>query len=239
MFAPYRPVVPERLLETRGSVGQIGYTGASPTGGSVTELQITGRAGIAAEASAVVLNVTGTNAAGGYVTVYPCGATRPTASNLNLAAGATAANLVITAIGDGGKVCLHTQSAVDLVADVNGWYPADATYNPVVPARLLETRRSAGQVGYTGNSPAAGATVSLQITGRAGVPADASAAVLNVTATNAAGGYVTVYPCGAPRPTASNLKPRRGRHGRQPRDHEDRHRRQGLLVHTERSRHDR
>ena len=203
--APYAPVVPERLLETRRSVGQVGYTGASPTGGSVTELQVTGRAGIADDALAVVLNVTGTNAAGGYVTVYPCGAPRPMASNLNLAAGATAANLVITKIGTDGKVCLYTQSAVDLVADVNGWFPADSAYESLVPQRLLETRRSAGQVGYSGNSPAGGTIVSLQVTGRAGVPAGASAVVLNVTATNAVGGYVTVYPCGATRPTVSSL----------------------------------
>ncbi|CAB4899689.1 unannotated protein [freshwater metagenome] len=42
--------------------------------------------------------------------------------------------------------------------------------------------------------------------GRAGVPVDASAVELNVTVTNANGaGFVTVYPCGSPRPLSSNV----------------------------------
>jgi hypothetical protein len=46
----------------------------------------------------------------------------------------------------------------------------------------------------------------LQVTGRHGVPGDASAAVLNVTVTGAQGdGFVTVWPCGTPMPNASSL----------------------------------
>jgi hypothetical protein len=46
----------------------------------------------------------------------------------------------------------------------------------------------------------------VQVTGRASVPITASAAVLNVTVTEAAAaGYATVYPCGTQPPTASNL----------------------------------
>lgn len=42
-----------------------------------------------------------------------------------------------------------------------------------------------------------GSTTVLQLTGRAGVPADATAAVLNVTvAETQATGFVTVWPCG-------------------------------------------
>lgn len=52
----------------------------------------------------------------------------------------------------------------------------------------------------------AGSTTELQVTGRAGVPLDGVVAVLNVTATAAqGGGDVTAYPCGVPRPNASNL----------------------------------
>ena len=50
------------------------------------------------------------------------------------------------------------------------------------------------------------AVVELQVAGRAGIPVDAEAVVLNVTATNtAAAGFVTVWPCGLPMPEASNL----------------------------------
>ena len=50
----------------------------------------------------------------------PCGQPQPVASNLNLTKGGTSPNLVVVKLGDNGRVCLFTQSAADLVADVNG-----------------------------------------------------------------------------------------------------------------------
>ena len=95
----YQPVVPERLLDTRG--------GPRPAAGQTIELQVTGAGtrGIPADAVAVALNVTVTEpAAATYVTVWPCGQTRPTASNVNVAAGQTLPNLVVVRPGAGGKV---------------------------------------------------------------------------------------------------------------------------------------
>ena len=47
---------------------------------------------------------------------------------------------------------------------------------------------------------------SAEPTNRAGVPADATGVALNLTAASpAAAGFVTVWPCDRPRPTASNL----------------------------------
>ena len=204
------PIVPERVLETRAAAGQRGYTGPRPAAGQTLELVVTGVGAnpVPADAVAVALNVTATGAtAAGFVTVWPCGAPRPLASNLNLTANDTRANLVITKIGTFGKVCLFTQSPTDLIADVGGYMPDGSAYVAVVPERLLETRPGA-PIGYVGAKPVAGQTIELQVTG-AGVtkvPADAAAVVLNVTATEATvAGYVTVWPCGAPRPTASNL----------------------------------
>ena len=46
----------------------------------------------------------------------------------------------------------------------------------------------------------------LAVAGRGGVALNASAVVLNVTVTDPVGdGFVTVYPCGSPRPNASNV----------------------------------
>ncbi|MDH6462724.1 hypothetical protein M2302_002904 [Micromonospora sp. A200] len=74
------------------------------------------------------------------------------------------------------------------------------------PARILDTRPDRLS-GCAGGKPAAGATITLQVTGRGGVPATGATAVaLNVTAVvPAAGGYVTVWPADQPRPMASNL----------------------------------
>lgn len=90
---------------------QLGYSGPKPGGGAVVQLEVTatGATNVPSNASAVVLNVTGTSANdAGYVTVWPCGAPRPNASNLNLVGGGTTPNLVITRVGVDGKVCMFT-----------------------------------------------------------------------------------------------------------------------------------
>ncbi len=74
---------------------------------------------------------------------------------------------------------------------------------PVQPARLFDTRTAEAPSGRL----AAGQTIDVQVTGRAGVPytSDVGAVVLNVTATGAAAaGFVSVWPTGeAPPPTSS------------------------------------
>ncbi|MFN8020112.1 MAG: intradiol ring-cleavage dioxygenase [Acidimicrobiales bacterium] len=195
---------PVRVLDTR--------SGTKPAAGETVTMAVLGQAGVPSSGvSAVVMNVTATEAtAAGYVTVWPDGS-RPTASNLNLeSAGQTRANLVTVPVGADGSVRLFTQSGTHLVADLFGWYaPASASsagrFVSLTPGRLLDTR-SATQVGYTGSKPAAGATVTVAVLGQQGVPSSGvSAVALNVTATEATtAGYVTVWPDGS-RPSTSNL----------------------------------
>ncbi len=115
---------PSRLLDTRPGSLQTGYSGSRPAAGAVVTLKVAGRGtpAVPATASAVVLNVTGLNG-GGYVTAWPCGTPRPLSSNLNLAAGAVAANQVTVGVGTGGNVCLYTSAGADLVADLTGYFP--------------------------------------------------------------------------------------------------------------------
>ncbi len=120
----FRSLIPERLLDTRSGIGH--PPAGIVTGGSEVELTVTqvGASNIPADAGAVVLNVTVTGPqSSGYVTVYPCGEARPTASNLNYVKGTTIANAVISKVGTGGKVCLFTNVSTHLVADVTGWFP--------------------------------------------------------------------------------------------------------------------
>ena len=211
----YIALDPQRVLETRSTepTGQVGYGGARPNAGQTITVKVTGLAGslVPDDASAVYLNVTAVNTdTDGFVTAYPCGAPRPFASSLNPIAGSTTSNLVAAPISANGTVCLYTDIATDLIADLAGYHPAAAAYVPTQPERLLETRstESSGQVGFTGARPADDSTITLHVTGtgNAQVPADAKAVYLNVTATNSsAAGWVTVYPCGSPRPNTSNV----------------------------------
>jgi subtilisin family serine protease len=109
--------------------------------GSTLALPVAGSVGIPADAEAVVLNVTVTDPqASGFVTVYPCGGSLPTASNLNFIAGQTVPNAVVAGVGAGGAVCFYSMSATHLVVDVNGYFPAGSGFAPLTPSRLLDTR---------------------------------------------------------------------------------------------------
>ena len=201
---------PARILDTRYGTGA---ARAKVAKHAVVHLQVTGAGGVPVSGvSAVVLNVTVTNpTSSGYITAYPDGASRPTASNLNLVKGQTVPNLVVVKLGTGGRVSLYngTGGTVDLIADVAGYYLAGTAteagaFTALSPARILDTRYGTGAARA---KVAKHAVVHLQVTGAGGVPASGvSAVVLNVTATNpASSGYITAYPDGASRPTASNL----------------------------------
>ena len=78
-----------------------------------------------------------------------------------------------------------------------------AGYEPLTPERILDTRHAIG-------APLApigpGQEIVLQVTGVGGVPADATAVMLNMTSTDGtSGSFVTVYPDGETRPNASAL----------------------------------
>ena len=78
-----------------------------------------------------------------------------------------------------------------------GTIPIPGYLHPVGPSRLLDTRTGLGAAGPVG----AGKSIKLQVAGRGGVPAGASAVALNVTATQPSGsGYLTVYPSGGSLP---------------------------------------
>ncbi|MGL4178675.1 MAG: hypothetical protein ACRCSN_21670 [Dermatophilaceae bacterium] len=109
--------------------------------------------------------------------------------------GARAANLVIpTAVG-------ATHATVTLTG--GGAVDATGTYYRLgSPTRFLDTRTSG-----TRRPLSSGASTTVQIGGRSGIPTSGvSAVVLNVTAVSTtATGYFTLWPSGASRPTVSSI----------------------------------
>jgi hypothetical protein len=163
--------------------------------------------------SAVVVNVAVTNTtASSFLTIYPTGVSLPLAANLNFVAGQTVPNLVTVGLGTGGKATVYNGvGTVDVIFDVQGYYTTPATspgpdglFNPLVPARLLDTRIGNGAP----TAPVGPAqTLNLQVTGRGGVPASGvSAVVMNLAVTNPTiSSFLTLFPTGVTLPLAANL----------------------------------
>jgi hypothetical protein len=119
------------------------------------------------------------------------------------------ANELIASVDSSGNICLFTSSSVNLLVDVVGYVPAGTTFTAVTPRRFVDTRLLGetidGEQEKIGKR-AAGSQLTVQVAGRPGVPADAKAVVINVTAVAPeAVGFVTVHPCLASRPLASSL----------------------------------
>ncbi len=197
----YSPVGPVRVLDTRDGTG-VGGAGAVAPGATVV-LPVAGLHGVPATGvTGVTMNVTVTGpSAGGFLTVYPHGDDRPTASSLNWTPGETIPNLVTVQVKD-GTVSFYNGSkgTVHVLADLLGYFSTTGSgFNATTPVRLLDTRNTGGVL-------PSGTTRDLTVAGTAGVPAGVTAVTMNVTVTQpGAGGYLTVYPHGDSRPKASNL----------------------------------
>ncbi|MER8042085.1 hypothetical protein [Streptomyces sp. NPDC094032] len=205
--ATYKPVTPARLMDTRAGLG---VPKARLGSREWVTLKVAGTGGLPATGvTAVVLNVTATApTAAGFVSVRPGGSGDSSTSSVNFTAGQTIPNLVVVPVSDTGEVRFYNHNgSVDLIADVAGYYTMDATgsaYRPMTPTRLMDTRAG---LGVAKAKVGAGATVTLDVAGKGGIPAvGVTAVVLNVTAVApSAAGFVSVFPGGTVRTSASNL----------------------------------
>lgn len=194
-------ITPTRMLDTRDGTG--GREGPLGAGESMT-LRISDTTVVPSNATAVVINVTSTQAtAESFVTIWPSGLDQPVAASLNLDPGQDTPNLVIVGLENQSIDIYNHIGTTHLVGDVTGYFLFGSDFTPLAPARLLDTRDGTG--GTTG--PVAGdSTVTLQVRNVAGVPETASAVVVNVTAVRATSpAFVTVYPTGSQRPLAASL----------------------------------
>lgn len=200
----FTPLSPYRIADSRSNHGT---DHLSP--GETVALRVAGVGGVPADATAVSLNVTSTDAwSNGFITAWACDDSQPFVSNLNQTPGKARPNLVITPVADDGTVCLFTSGDVEMVVDVTGYYSPTSTqrFVPSAPFRFVDTRdryRAELNIGTGGAPLGAGQVLRVQVAGVRGVPADAKAVSVNVTVTGAAGsGYITAWPCGD-RPLAS------------------------------------
>lgn len=204
----YHPATPARLLDTRNRTG--GVTGPIAGGHSAT-LTVAGTHGVPAGANAVVLNVAATTTKGaGSLTASPHGAVNSSVTGPYWTTGQTASEQIVLPLVD-DKVVLHNagKSSAHLIADLVGWYgptTSGSEFQPVGPARILNTRTGAGTGGKIARL-GAHATLKLKVTGAHGVPASGVSAVdLNLTVPSPSGtGHLIAYADGTSCPGVDSV----------------------------------
>ncbi len=204
-------LTPGRLADTRTTGdtidGRFEGQGAI-VGETIYEIQVAGRGGVESDALAAILNLSTVDSSGnGFLTVFDCG-DQPFTSAINYAAGKVVNNEIITKLSNDGTICIYARTTTHIVLDVVGFAPSDSDYSPLTPDRLADTRDSSYTWdGFFLNDGAieSDTEYEIQIAGRAGVPSDADAAVINVSTVGAIGnGFLTIFECGT-RPLASSI----------------------------------
>jgi hypothetical protein len=193
---------PVRVLDTRSGLGV--PAAPVPAGGTIT-VDLSEQ--VPEGTTAVVLNLTGVAPTSStYVTVWPAEEPRPIVSNLNLAAGETRANAVTVALGASRSLSLFNNAGrVNLVADLSGYYSptGEAWHNSHSSQRVLDTRDGASPI-PAGGTITVDTSSLLPFSGAVAVTVNLT--VVNPTATT----YLTAFPEGVARPTASSINATQG-----------------------------
>ncbi|MGD9999202.1 MAG: hypothetical protein AB7U39_19960, partial [Ilumatobacteraceae bacterium] len=117
----------------------------APVDPPARRVQVGGQFGVPPSATAAIVNLTATNAsASGYAAAFPCGGDVPFVSNLNFVPGANSANMAIVKLAQDGSMCLTANRAVDIVVDVSGYIESAASFVPLTPTRLFDSREGFG-----------------------------------------------------------------------------------------------
>ena len=242
VFAPstYHAISPARVLDSRPTLAghtNIGLSGKFVAGtvrtfGVAGVTYVGGGSSIAVPANAIAvtgnLTVTGGTAAGLIAlgpTMTPTGDTTTLNFSMVTTTSENRANNVTMALGSGGTLSAVFRSSsggtptVDLIFDVTGYFIPDnlgATYHPLAPGRVLDTRAGAGHIGLSGKFYS-GTVRTVSVAGVTGlgwasalVPSNATAITGNLTVTNATSdGFVSVGPTMVSTPATSTLNTRR------------------------------
>ncbi len=195
----YTALTPTRVLDT-------GQSGPDIAVGADRRVLLRGVGGIPnrSDVTAVMLNLTVLGARNPVdIEVYPTGSA-PTVrtSNTNLVAGQTAAVAVTAPLGADGSISISVaRGTVRALVDVAGYYSASGDrFVPMTPARVVD------RAGVT-----AGRDTLLVLAGRAGIPPNADAVLVNATGLDATHALdVSIFPAGQPparRTSVLNLMP--------------------------------
>ena len=204
------PLAPCRIADTRNRVGPFG--GPAIAAQSSRDFDLAQSVcGIPGNAVAYALNVTVVPSTQlRWLTVWPAGETKPTASTLNSYDGRIKAEAAIMAAGANGAVSVFATDDTHVILDINGYFVADTSdsqlsFYPLTPCRVTDTRESDPLFG----GPTLHASEEREIamlSSKCNIPAVARAYSINFTVVPRLKlGYLTVWPSGGQRPLVSTL----------------------------------
>ena len=226
----YTPITPCRLADTRQNSGLQGQGNTLTAGHSLNVMLAGHNCGVPDfntwkqhAITAVVVNITAINPTeAGWLKASANGQPAPATSTVNFLAGETIANEATITVGaditgENGSIDItNFTGSTDVAVDVQGYYHANpneraASFYSLTPFRVLDTRVLSGEQGQ-GETISAGTQISFYPGTRSflpwatPVPIDATAVVLNVTATNnTAPGFLTLWAANGSQPLASDL----------------------------------
>jgi hypothetical protein len=203
----YLALNPARILDTRSGTGLAG-----PFSNHVARtFGVSGHGGVPANATAVTGNLTVTGqTSSGYLFIGPAATDDPTSSTLNFPVADDRANGVTVALGAGGTLSVTFVAPAPgpiahVIFDVTGYFvpgTSGATYVPLNPSRILDTRSGTGLSGPFSNHAAR----TFGVSGIGVIPSNATAVTGNLTVTGqTSNGYLFVGPVATNDPTSSTL----------------------------------
>lgn len=208
----YFPITPVKVLDTRDGTGGVA---AAPLASGATATFLVGGVGQVPDGGVadayVVINAISPQASG-CLDDYDADLSDPGICTVSFRAGENFSVSDIVQVSDSGYVSVTNTStgATDVAVTVLGYYQngdlrtngdtAGDTYVPLRQSDIVDTRSG---LGAPQAQIPAGGSLTVQVTGKGGIPASAPGAALFIGAANASqAGYVSAYPTGS---TASNL----------------------------------
>ncbi len=201
----FYPVLPCRVADTRDPLGPLGgpYLKAGVLRDFPMEESHCIQQGVSPQAYSLNFAVI-PHGPLGFLTVWPCGQTRPVVSTLNSYSGQVVANAAIVPAGKNGDVCVYASNDSDVVIDIDGYFgPAGQnglSLYTVSPCRVLDTRT-------VGNGQPFSGELGVDVLGSVcAPPSTAQAYVFNATVVPPGPlGFLTLWPAGSSQPGVSTL----------------------------------
>jgi hypothetical protein len=232
----FHNVTPARLYDSRPAGTNnpnpplgVGQGVLAPGDTTVRTIQVTGNLGVPSGAKAVLANLTVADAvAGGNLKVFPADRTSTNTASINWYQSSNGlgprvvSNFAIINLSPAGAFKIQTESSsANVIVDIFGYVNSNITGGGVYKAltnptfRLYDSRAAGSNTPNPPLGVGQGALLkgsgtpnsrNLQVTGNLGIPATATAVIVNLTAVGVSkGGFFNLYPTGGTVPNVSNL----------------------------------